>query len=198
MKKKVLMPLLVAGMMVASVVSLDSCKKEKEEVKPEETPQAYFESIGAPFVETVYRAEGEKYELYKVCPYYGDTLLPDVLQHWHAFGTPPDDYDWSLLQQTPHPEDEPRGVADCLEGAEQFCHYSGVAIHDPDLIQFFMNKYGVSETVADWMTWPRFHGHNISYVIGSTEGNASGYHNDMHVGGGVPFWPVFGSGTGPQ
>lgn len=192
MKKKVLMPLLVASMMVASVVSLDSCKKEKEEVQPEQTPKEYFESIGAPFVEEVMYRDNE-YELYKVCPYCHDTLFPDVLQHWHAFGTPPEGYDWSLLNTSPHPEDEPRGVADCLEGAENFCHYSGVAVHNEQLIQFFMNKYGISHQMADWMTLPRFHGHNISYVIGSTEGNASGYHNDMHVGGGVPFWPVFGS-----
>ena len=202
MKKKVLIPLLVAGMMVASVVALDSCKKSQDqqdqaEKARYEAVKAGFDRAGAPMVESVY--ETGKYELYKICPYCHDTLRPNVYFHWHAFGTPPDDYDWSLLNETPHPEMEPMGQMDCLTNGENFCPYSGVAAHDPDLIQFYMDSLGVSETVADWMTLARFHGHNISYVIGSTNVNgASGYHNDFHVGGGVPFWPQFGSGSGPN
>ena len=201
MKKRVLMPLLVASMMVASVVSLNSCKKDQEQQEKAslENVRTSFNDVNAPFVETVYRTDKEG--TYKVCPYCGDTLRPNVYQHWHAFGTPPADFDYSLFYgpNVPHPELEPFGVADCLNGLDDACPYSGIAAHDPWMIQFYMEHFGVDSLVADAMTLDRFHGHNISYVIGSNpEQGGSGYHNDWHVGGGVPFWPVFGSGTGPH
>ena len=143
-------------------------------------------------VETINLAD--KAGAYAVCPYCGDTLRPNTYWHWHAFGPKPDNVPDSLFKPG-----EPFGVADCLAEQAYFCPYSGVAIHDPDLIQFYMDSLGVSYQVADWMTWDRFHGHNISYVIGSNSvQGAGGYHNDFHVGGGVPFWPQFGSGTGPH
>lgn len=201
MKKRVLMPLLVAGLMVASVMCLDSCKKnqgqQEESSKTNyEAVKAGFERVGAPMVDLV--IEAEKVGAYAICPYCLDTLRPNTYQHWHAFGTPPDDYDWSLLDATPHPEDEPRGVLDCLAEQSYFCPYSGIAEGDSALMQFYMDTLHVTQEQAYYMTLPRFHGHNISYVLGSNSGNGvNGYHNDFHVGGGVPFWPHFGDPTNP-
>lgn len=197
MKKSLLLPLLVASLMLASVVALESCKKEQKQQDQSakanyESVKAGFQQLGVPMVESVH--ELEKGALYAVCPYCGDTLRPNVYYHWHAFGTVPDNWP-DTIEFKPG---EPFGQQDCLAEQSYFCPYSGIAAHDPDLIQFYMDTLHVSYTQADWMTLPRFHGHNVSYVIGGTNVNGgSGYHNDFHVGGGVPFWPQFGDPNNP-
>ena len=196
MKKRVLMPLIVAGMMVASVVSLDSCKKEQDQ-----TPKAVFTDTETPVIEheiTVER-EGATYE----CPYCGVSLTHGN-EHWHYFGMP-------SSMKPPYGDDEngfdvgemmaedriggfPHfwGTSDCLDGLSDLtCPYSGVLYTNEDAIQQVMDAYltefgiTLSHDEAKELLAPRFHAHHIVYRVIINGGMA----NSWHVGGGVPGWP---------
>ena len=184
MKKRVLMPLLVAGMMVASVVSLDSCKKQdsasKEVFTDTETPVTENEIFGE-------RTANE-------CPYchvelhHGD-------EHWHYFGTPMEGFDTSQMMEIDHLEDGSYrfwGVAECMDGlSDQACAYSGTSHNDPAAIAEVINAYQIefgitlSYDEANALLEPRFHAHRIYYRAIIQGGMA----NAWHVGGGVPGWP---------
>ena len=176
MKKKVLIPLLVAGMMVASVVSLDSCKKEQEQQK---NLQTYFENGDAPCVEQVFtRDDGAEL----VCPYCDIPLLPGDI-HWHAFGPKPD-----IIPDSVFRPGEPLGVTDCSNTiGMRACLYSGLLIHNQAVIDYLVDTLHVTPEIADIMTWPRFHGHLIRYNLFGPDG---GMDNHWHVGGGLPWWPI--------
>ena len=106
MKKRVLMPLLVAGMMVASVVSLDSCKKQDQASK------AVFTDTETPVTENEIFGERTTNE----CPYchvelhHGD-------EHWHYFGTPMEGFDINAMMESDRPGGVPHfwGVAYQIE-----------------------------------------------------------------------------------
>ncbi len=176
MKKKVLIPLLVAGMMVASVMSLDSCKKNQEQQK---SLQVYFEDGDAPCVEEVFtRDDGAEL----ICPYCDVPLLPGDI-HWHAFGPKPDNIPASAFD-----EGEPFGVADCSNTiGMRACLYSGLLEGNEAVIRYLMDTLHVTHDVGYAMTKPRFHGHLIRYNLFGPDG---GMDNHWHVGGGLPWWPI--------
>ena len=182
MKKRVLMPLLVAGMMMAFVVSLDSCKKNQ-------TSKAVFTDTETPVLEEEIR-DGAGY----VCPYCGE-ILHYAEEHWHYFGTPKEGFDINEMMEIDRPGGVPHfwGVADCLDGLSQgACPYSGALHNDPVAIQQVMDAYlielGITLTPeeANERLEKRFHAHRVYYkavINGKME-------NQWHVGGGVPGWPV--------
>ncbi len=196
MKKRVLMPLIVAGMMVASVVSLDSCKKEQDQ-----TPKAVFTDTETPVIEheiTVER-EGATYE----CPYCGVSLTHGN-EHWHYFGTPtsmkppygddPNGFDVGEMMDDDKPGGVPHfwGYTDCLGGlSAETCPYSGVLYDNENAIQQVMDAYltefgiTLSHDEAKELLAPRFHAHHIVYRVIINGAMA----NSWHVGGGVPGWP---------
>lgn len=183
MKKKVLLPLLVAGMMVASVVSLDSCKKQDQASK------AVFTDTETPVTENVISSERSNYE----CPYchvelhHGD-------EHWHYFGTPMEGFDINAMMESDRPDGIPHfwGVAECIDGlSDEACAYSGVSHNNPEAIAEVINAYQIefgitlSYDEANALLEPRFHAHRIYYRAIINGGMA----NAWHVGGGVPGWP---------
>ncbi len=194
MKKKVLMPLIVAGMMVASVVSLDSCKKEQNQ-----TPKAVFTDTESPVIENEISGERATYE----CPYCGVELTHGQ-EHWHYFGTPSsmkppygDDehgFDVEEMMTEDRPGGYPHfwGVTDCVNGlSAETCPYSGVLYNDPasiqEVIDAYSHEFGItlSYDEANELLAPRFHAHHIVYRVIINGGMA----NTWHVGGGVPGWP---------
>lgn len=170
MKKRLLMPFLVAGMIVVSALSLDSCKKNQDSGKE------VFDSGEAPMVEAV--VYGDR-DLEYICPYCGESIAPNTTDHWHAFGTPRPDCSYS----GPTPYDVDYCTIDLSHGA---CPYSGKYQHDENAIAWMMSEYSVDRETAIEMLKPRFHGHNLTYVLFGPDG---GQLNSWHVGGGVPFWP---------
>ena len=170
MKKRVLMPLLVAGVMMASVVSLNSCQKEQKQ-----SIKTYFENEEAPVVETVIRDDRAQAN----CPYCTVPLHPGDV-HWHAFGEPPADCTYEFLPG------DPQGVSACSEviGTEA-CPYSGLLEGDTETIEYLM-AHGYTYYQACAKLEPRFHGHMIVYDVLVNGGHL----NTWHVGGGVPFWNI--------
>ena len=174
MKKKVLMPLLMAGMMVASVMSLDSCNKKEEEP----TVKNYFESGEGFFVDEVVRGDRD---FFADCPYCEVDLAPGDV-HWHAFGeAPAGTTDWyTFLPGDPQP------VYACSGNmGANACPYSGLLEGDAGAIQYYLDL-GYSYFQACAKLEPRFHGHRVRYALES--GGNDGGSNVFHVGGGVPFW----------
>ena len=192
MKKRVLMPLLVAGMVMAFVVSLDSCKKNQ-------TSKAVFTDTETPVIEEEISSERANY----VCPYCG-VQLHHGDEHWHYFGTPgsmkppygtdENGFDVNAMMPEDRPGGVPHfwGVADCLDGlSAHACRYSGV-LHDiPEEIQemqdAYLSEFGIvlSYDEANALLEERFHAHHIYYRAISNGAEA----NSWHVGGGVPGWP---------
>ena len=196
MKKRVLMPLLVAGMMVASVVSLDSCKKEQQQ-----TSNAVFTDTKTPVIVNEIRDTdpGASY----ICPYC-DSVLTHGREHWHYFGTPssfkppygddPEGFDVSEMMAQDRPGGVPHfwGVAECLDGlSDRACPYSGVLDSIPAAVQqvqdAYLQEFGIvlSWDSANALLQPRFHAHRVYYRVIINGGQA----NTWHVGGGVPGWP---------
>lgn len=192
MKKRILMPLLVAGMMVASVVSLDSCKKEQQ------TSKEVFTDTETPVTVDEIR-DGANYE----CPYCGGALTHGV-EHWHYFGEPAsmkppygtdeNGFDVSAMMEVDRPGGVPHfwGVAECLDGlSDDACAYSGVLHDNANAIQQVQEAYQIefgitlSYDEANALLVPRFHAHRIYYRAIINGGMA----NAWHVGGGVPGWP---------
>lgn len=175
MKKRLLVPFLVAGMMVASVAMLDSCKKNQgSSVDP------IFTSGEAPMTDIVYYGDRAG----TTCPYCGGHVGPGVSDHWHAFGTPPAD----KIYTGPTPYD----VDYCCMAANSLldsitCPYSGLAHDDEELITYYMNYFHIDREAAQERLLPRFHAHRIEVqYIGGSGGAA----NHWHVGGEVPWWPI--------
>ena len=75
MKKRLLKLLLVGGLVISSVISLNSCKKNKESNED-------LKSL--PTIETSV-AWNRDFGFY--CPYCGATITPGTTDHWHLFGT---------------------------------------------------------------------------------------------------------------
>ena len=175
MKKRLLMPLLVAGLMLASVVCLDSCKKNNE--VPKQNWKAVLENAeNDPLIDEEVSGKNAEY----VCPYcHVELHHGDV--HYHYFGEVPEGFDVSYL-----PAGEPFGVNECIYGlSANSCPYSGALEGDEGTIQAIMAELGVSHQVAEWMLLPRFHAHRVTYRV-VVDG---GMTNKWHVGGGVPGWP---------
>jgi hypothetical protein len=161
MKKRLLMPLLVAGMMVASVVSLDSCKKnDKAEIK---TSYRIIEDEEMPVVEECnYFDRVIDYNHWMTCPYCEATLYANDTTHWHTFG----------VNKYGVPGEFP--VDGCLSAYDEGdtpCPYSGSA-------------YAATGDPGDMA---RYHAHRI-YLIRNMPGWDGGSHNVWHVGGGIPGW----------
>ena len=176
MKKNFLLPLFVAGLMMVSIVSLNSCQKSQET-----TTKEFIEKSNTPLVEEEITWDRATYE----CPYCHQELHnKDV--HWHVFGNPeviPEGFDMSEAtnQTVPYIWDA------CLDGlSNEACPYSGALQGDTETIQIIMNELNVSQTVAEWMVLPRFHAHKVTYRV-VVDG---GMTNTWHVGGGVPGWPT--------
>lgn len=183
MKKRVLLPLLVAGMMVASVVSLDSCKKQDQASK------AVFTDTETPVIDNLIREDsiGGNYE----CPYCHQLLFHGD-EHWHYFGTPPAGFNTSAMMESDFDEyGEPHfwGVSDCVDGlSAQACPYTGFLQGNQAMINAILADTALHITdtaVAEAMLLPRFHAHRIYYRVFLNGGQA----NAWHVGGGVPGWP---------
>lgn len=176
------MPLFVAGVMVASVLSLGSCKKNQQQ-----TAESVCNSMDAP-IDEVY-VEGERDGSYD-CPYCGMHCPPGTEDHWHAFGV-------DLLPPGVYTGPTPTYPVwyCCEEGLSEYtCPYSGKLYDDPEMIQYIIDYYAEPEHGGLTLTWeeakdrlrPRFHAHKIKYVLFGENG---GQANSWHVGGGVPFWP---------
>ena len=173
MKKKVLMPLLVASMMVASAVMLDACKKS-DETKLEIKPLTKADITLTKPAGSVVR-ENDTLE-YTFCPYCFDTVWANVLTHWHTFGVKGD-----TIGDYP---------------AFNACA-SGIGTYNPNTGQYMGCKYS-----GDWYNMgpqfhndkyvARYHGHRILLITDpDATGEEEGYANAWHVGGGVPgWWPV--------
>ena len=183
MKKRVLLPLLVAGMMVASVVSLDSCKKQ------DQTSKAVFTDTETPVIDNEISSERINYE----CPYCHEQLHHGD-EHWHYFGTPMEGFDTDAMMESDRPGGVPHfwGVAECIDGlSSQACPYSGTSHNVPEdiqeMIDAYLAEFGITLTYdeANALLEPRFHAHRIYYraIVSGAEANA------WHVGGGVPGWP---------
>lgn len=179
MKKRVLMPLIVAGMMVASVVSLDSCTK-----KEEQPTKDFFEKLDVPYLteEAVYREDGAVLD----CPYCDVDILPGGF-HWHAFGDAPEGFNTHYFLPG-----DPQGVGDCASTiGSNACPYSGRLEGNAIAIQYYID-HGVPAELAPYCVLPRFHAHLVTYELMYDPATGDGgEENHWHVGGGVPFWPGY-------
>lgn len=181
MKKKVLMPLLMAGMMVVSAMSLNSCKKNQEQ-QSQSLDDVYY-GMNIPVVEENIGDRDDPNQFEYQCPYCPIILHPGDV-HWHAFGAgyEPDYITYEF------PAGEPFDVDACLAGlSDRACPYSGCLEGNETAIQYLMNRYHVSRQTAIYMLLPRFHAHRIAYDL---FGNDGGQINQWHVGGGTPYWPT--------
>lgn len=182
MKKRVLMPLMMAGMMLASLVAFDSCKKSE----PQQQAKISVEEGDAIIVSD---REVGSYE----CPYCHELIYNNGV-HWHYFGTPKEGFDINEMMEEDRPGGIPHfwAVDDCLSGlSAAACRYSGVLHDEPQAIQLvidhYQNEYGIVLTPeeANSLLLPRFHAHRITYSFIHDGGMV----NKWHVGGGVPGWP---------
>ena len=165
MKKRFLLPLIVAGVMVASVFCLDSCKKsENADVK---TTYRYIDGGETPMVEECnYLDRVVDYNHFMTCPYCGATLYANDTTPWHEHTFGVDKYG--------NPGEFP--VDGCLEAyapGDMPCPYSGVAY----------------ASTGDPGDKPRFHRHRV-FLMRQMPGWDGGSYNSWHVGGGVPNWPT--------
>jgi hypothetical protein len=169
MKRRLLMPLIVAGMMVASVVMLEACKKDevsKVEIKPQTQETIVL-------TEPVGRADARQFTF---CPYCFDTVWENVLTHWHTFGVKGD-----TIGDYPAFNACAPGIGTYNPNTGQYigCKYSG-------------DWYNMGPQYHNDTFVARYHGHRI-VLITDTEGTGEdeGYANSWHVGGGVPgWWPL--------
>ena len=163
MKKKGLLMMLVAGLVITSAIGLSSCKKNQTESSADAVPTV---------VTTVFDRDGS----YRECPYCFAHLPAGTTNHYHNFGVDAlgnvGEYAVDYCQNTPnHP-------------AECDCVYSGGLLGDPTTIAAYMAAHPEwSYEDAYNMTLPRFHRHVIEFFL------PSNFHNDAHVGGGVYYWP---------
>lgn len=161
MKKRLLMPLLVVGLMVASVAMLDSCKKnEKAEIQ---TTYRYIRDGEIPVVEEIINVKDGG--LGFPCPYCGEMVYQNDTSHWHTFGEKLLNTGETIVGEYP--------VNWCSHGylGGMGCEYSG------DWLAMYPGVDSLQ---------PRYHGHLIYYHSGD---GINTWVNAWHVGGGVPGWP---------
>lgn len=164
---------MLAGMMLASVLVLDSCKKTQSQ----QSLPSIFENGEAPVVDTI--IYGDRDTDY-TCPYCGENIPVGTLNHWHAFGEAPETYTGPAPVGT---------YDDCMvayAGSNKVCPYSGRLYNDESMIAYIMEFYGIDHDAAQDRLRPRFHAHNLTYILFGEDG---GTNNHWHVGGGVPGWP---------
>lgn len=162
MKKKDLLMMLVAGLVITSAFCLSSCKKNQTESSADAVPNV---------VTTVFYDRDGSHE----CPYCHVALPPGTLDHYHNFGVDK----WGNVGEF--------AVDACQTipgNIEPDCVYSGMLLGDPATIAAYMSAHPEwSYEDAYDMTQPRFHRHLITFQL------PSNFHNDAHVGGGVYYWP---------
>ena len=205
MKKRVLMPLLVASMLMGFAV-IHSCTKNQDKNLKNISFKALYESLDedCPYMRN--EMSGDR-DASIPCPYCS-VLIHSGDSHWHYFGEPAsmkppygDDEEKGFDPSEMMPVDLPIGedgqphphfyaVDACLDGLfnGSACPYSGVLKDDPETIQSIIDDPDIpinDPLKASWMLLPRFHAHKIKYraVVNG------GMNNTWHTGGGVPGWP---------
>ncbi len=201
MKKRVLMPLLVASLLMGLAV-IHSCTKNQDKDLKTISYKAFFESMDddCPLMRSEISDNRNQYE----CPYCHVELHHNDT-HWHYFGEPASmkppygtdehGFDPGEMMEMDRPLDVPHfwAVDACEDGLSQgSCPYSGVSYDDPiaiqEMIDVYQIEFGVELTYAQAkeLLAPRFHAHKIVYraIVNG------GMNNAWHVGGGVPGWPA--------
>ena len=200
MKKRVLMPLLVASMLMGFAV-IHSCTKNQDKDLKTISYKAFFESMDddCPLMSDEISGDRTIYQ----CPYCSVQLHHNDT-HWHYFGMPssmkppygddPNGFDVNEMMEIDRPGGVPRFwlVDACEDGLSQgSCPYSGVSYDDPaaiqEMIDAYLDEFGmvISWEYAKELLAPRFHAHRVTYhaIVNG------GMDNHFHVGGGVPGWP---------
>ena len=178
MKKRLLMPLLVAGVMVASVAILDSCKKTNSDSGSFTT--VIRDKDGSPLIDMVYNTPIQ----FIICPYcknnptlsalyaHHDTVYTNDTMHFHTFGSK------IIYTET--------GI-DTIYG--QFPVDHCLIAYDNDEVCDYSGHY-YAETGYDWHFAPRYHAHRVCRTSNLPPWH-NGTHNEWHVGGGVEDgWPA--------
>lgn len=171
MKKSVLMPLVVAGLMVTMALSLNSCKKDKAELD------------SLPTVETPAYSEPDRAAM--ICPYCEAQLPAGTVDHTHLFGPDgtipvgPVGPNWLYPVNYCNIAYEPDAY-----GFITVCQYSGELYNDEPTIQYMMTQYGYTHDEANTLLLPRLHRHVLGYQI-VAPGTGGGTFNHWHVGGGT-------------
>ncbi len=199
MKKRVLMPLLMASLLMG-LAMIHSCTKNQDKDLKTISYKAFFESMDddCPLMRNVISSDRAQYD----CPYCHVQLHHNDT-HWHYFGIPrgikppygddPRGFDVNEMMAMDIIDGHPRfwAVDACEDGlSEGSCPYSGVLYNDDESIQEVMYAYhhelGIDLTYeqAKELLAPRFHAHKIVYRAIVNGGMA----NEWHVGGGVPGW----------
>ena len=189
MKKRVLMPLLVAGLLMGFAV-IHSCTKNQDKKLKAISYRALYESLDEDCPQMSNEINNERGTY--VCPYCS-VLLHSGDSHWHYFGDPIPKFNFDEMMDIDHLEDGSYrfwAVDACLDGlSDATCPYSGVLYDDPETINDILNDPDLDITdpdTANMMLLPRFHAHKIKYraVVNG------GVNNTWHTGGGVPGWPT--------
>ena len=199
MKKRVLMPLLVASMLMGFAV-IHSCTKNQDKNLKNISFKALYESLDedCPYMRN--EMNGDR-DATIPCPYC-HVLVHSGDSHWHYFGEPlsmkppygddPEGFDPSEMMDIDLPGGHPHfyAVDACIDGLfnGSACPYSGVLMGDQDMIQAIIDdpEIPINDSLrASWMLLPRFHAHKLKYkaVVNG------GMNNTWHTGGGVPGWP---------
>ena len=200
MKKRVLMPLLVAGVMMGIVV-IHSCTKVQDQSLKTISFKALYESLDedCPYIRS--ELNGDR-DATVPCPYCS-VLIHSGDSHWHYFGQPasmkppygddPEGFNPAEMMEMDRPDGHLHfyAVDACLQGLfnGSSCPYSGVLEGDQEMIQAIINDTTIpinDSLKASWMLLPRFHAHKVKYraVVNG------GMNNTWHTGGGVPGWPA--------
>lgn len=193
-KKRFLKLLLVGGLMVASTIGLDSCKKSNEAADEDlNLPMTEIEVCG------LRDPSMPDMDLGFICPYCGKLIPPGTTSHIHHFSPMAiEDPVTHCLPFLPTPNANGPfnyGIADSLDA-------SGNIVYDSDgitpLHQLTGNRdkpFEVDYCETYWNLPPgghvcpycvegRYHRHNIVYHIG-TNGHDGYTHNQWHIGGGA-------------
>ncbi len=182
MKKRVLMPLLVASMLMGFAV-IHSCTKNQDKNLKNISFKALYESLDedCPYMRN--EMNGDR-DASIPCPYCS-VLIHSGDSHWHYFGEP-------ASMKPPYGDDEEKGFdpsemmpVDLPIGEDGQPHPHFYAV-DACLDGLFNGSIPINDPLkASWMLLPRFHAHKIKYraVVNG------GMNNTWHTGGGVPGWP---------
>ena len=159
MKRRLLMPLIVAGLMITMALSFSSCKKTENKTD--------IDSI--PTVETPIYGDRVDPVPYMTCPYCNRHIPAGTYEHIHYFapeGTIPSSPEppMNWIYPVNHCNE---GFTPDASGNIQVCPYSG------ELQDMFPGNP---------MFLPRFHRHNLVYILFGPDG---GQANHWHVGGGT-------------
>ena len=173
MKRRLLMPLLIAGLMITTALCVSSCNKAENNADL---------NVSVPMVETPIFNEGDE-GAFMVCPYCEAHLPPGTTNHIHLFGP------GGTMPVGPAPQDHLYPVDWCNSGYQpdehgnvQVCPYSGELQGNETMITYLMNRYGYTREQAIIMLLPRFHRHRLVYDLYGADGGTA---NKWHVGGGT-------------